>query len=281
MSAISITSRYAKINSLVKMTRPQNMRFTVAVYIVSGAVFGLSTIAIILGSLIYFLLYGLATIINNIRDVEVDKLNKTNNPLAKGNVSIQEVKVLFSIYLLGLIIIQLLLPQPETLIFALTLLFFSLIYSWKVTDIQSRGLIATILLSLMYSGSPVLLAGIYSGYFPLFQACVLGLLTTAGLLAKDYKDIKGDKLHGKLTPLVRYGEKTVRTIAYTVGIIALIFVFYSNSMNLAVYITLSTFYLSSAYWLHKNKAHNNLIKILHQTSVVFLVVFYLQGEFLK
>ncbi len=201
---------------LVVATRPQNVVFSgllaIGVATVSGSLAG--------GLRVYALLlclYAIAAIYNNLSDIAVDKANKRrDNPFATGQLSQRTGYSWIAGNMLVAMVLQAFCPQPVTLLLTLAYLALLYAYSQPQLNLQARGFVAPVVLSLCYASLPYLFGVAQTRPLQAQDYLVAGLtvlLCTPLLLAKDYKDLAGDKAHGKRTPLVRYGARTVKIVS--------------------------------------------------------------------
>ncbi|MEJ2544067.1 MAG: UbiA family prenyltransferase, partial [Calditrichaceae bacterium] len=89
-----------------KLSRPLNVLITIVSVVIAAVITGkfTFTLSLIYASITAAFIAGGANIINDIFDVEIDKINKPNRVLAAGKIQIQTAWVYFVIaYLIGLI----------------------------------------------------------------------------------------------------------------------------------------------------------------------------------
>ena len=169
-------------------------------------------------------LYAIAATYNNLADIAIDSANKrTDNPFASNQLGQRAGQVWIGCNLLAVVLLQLWSVQPVTVVCVLTLTALIYAYSQSRLNLQSRGLVAPIVLSICYASLPYLLGASQVRTLTHYDYTLAGLnilLCMPLLLAKDYKDLAGDKAHGKLTPLVRYGARTVGRSALLLCLIA-------------------------------------------------------------
>jgi len=208
-----------------ELFRPQNIRFSLIVFIIAALYGQAELVHIILGSGQLILLYGFATIYNDIHDKDIDIANDRGLPLARGGLSIRVAQRILFLLLLVICLMQLGLRQPYGYIVTITYLLLGWFYSSPKVKLSHRGLLATILLAICYAGLPMVFGFWQSQTIPLyFLLLPLILMSMAVVLFKDFKDLKGDALYSKRTPLVRYGAQKTKLLAglfFTIGCICL------------------------------------------------------------
>jgi len=168
-------------------------------------------INIILGTLTYFFLAGSGMIINDIYDIEIDKINRPDRPIPSGRVPIQEAKLLFLFtYGIGcaLSILHSFLFNLGflTILLAVFFGFIGWVYAkWG----KKSGLPGNILVGISFSigliygallNSLVIPAYIY--FFFITSFCLL----MAREIVKGCEDIEGDK------------KENIKTLAISIGI---------------------------------------------------------------
>lgn len=228
---------------LAKLSRPQNTLYPGLLAALS-AYAAKASVAVIVACFVFIVsVYAIAATYNNIHDRRTDKLNKrTDNPLVATKLSTKIITAFVGIHIIVMLLCQIFLRQPVSLaIFGVYLLLLAA-YSHPKLRLQARGLVGTSLLAVCYGLLPILLGilqthtvhSIFAWKLSVLQA----LLTFPLLLAKDYKDAIGDAKTKKLTPLVRYGKKTVQIVASSVAILAG-----------AMYVNLASAYISGLWEL--------------------------------
>lgn len=182
-------------------------------------------------------------IINDIFDIEADKINSPNRPLTKEEISKSSfITLYFLINIVGIglgIFVSFLTKENAYSIIFISTSFLLFIYSWKLKKIFIIGNILVSLLVFM-SLFIVLLFGKklnYSGYcdahgfsaclnrfFAVFSYSFFAFLTTLiREIIKDIEDVNGDlKIKAKTLPIV-IGRKRASYVAFFFSCILLIF----------------------------------------------------------
>lgn len=247
--------------NLVKLGRPQNILYSGLLAFGAAMVSGASWQKGLLCLALVWALYGLAAAYNNVQDIETDKRNRrTDNPLTTRRIPGRALNGFFIVHGLAAAGLQLVLVQPTGVMISVLYVLLSYLYSAPPLRLQTRGWLATATLALCYGGLPLLLGVSQGTHFYgtglilllVFQMVLLCPL----LLAKDYKDMKGDAATGKRTPLVRYGIATVRRVAYSTALVATIIftvVTWRNHIDSTLVLAAAGVYLLFAYHLHASK----------------------------
>ena len=163
------------------------------------------------GFLIGFFISSYSMVINDIYDIDIDKINRPDRPLPSGRVTLNEAK-LFSVFLLfigiSLSIISIIRYDSSILIFFITI-FFSFI-SWLYSyNLKKRGLIGNFIVAISMT-IPFIFGGIIINGFTnvlLLSFSTIAFLSGLGReIVKTICDVKGDK------------SKHVNTISITLGV---------------------------------------------------------------
>ncbi|MGH9128531.1 MAG: UbiA family prenyltransferase [Acidimicrobiales bacterium] len=203
--------------ALVEAMRPANNRTSLMVFVGAGALLGAADAQLALGASLILAVYGIAVILNDLCDQDVDRANNRKTPLVSGDVTPIQAWVLLGGCLALVAVEQAWLHQPVAGAFSSIYLALAVAYSAPHVAIEDRGLAATTLLAICYFVLPLWLASGLAGARPAhfwILAAAMGLLGAAGLLYKDFKDRQGDREAGKATPLVRYGDRAVVALSF-------------------------------------------------------------------
>lgn len=198
----------------VKLSRPQNVLLSGMLAIISARHVGATWQQAGSCYLVLLCLYALAAGYNNLRDTTIDTINKrSDNPLVQRQLSPQAVRKYFVVIIAVLCSLQLLIEQPYGTILCALYILLLIGYSQKRFNMQARGELAHIILAICYGVIPIMLGLTQGGNLPTSRyylvLLIVVVLLLPALLAKDYKDIRGDRICGKRTPLVRHGKRYV------------------------------------------------------------------------
>ena len=211
LTASSLRATARRSQPLARLCRPANIRKSALLLAGSGLYLGAGAAQVTLGLVMLVLVYGVATIYNDLHDVEIDRANHRDLPLATGQVHPAEARRLVAALLVALAALQPWAVQPAGALFAVTFLALSWAYSAPAVALERRGLAGTVVLAACYVDLPLAYGHLLAGARPRALTLVAaGLLGATALLHKDAKDEHGDRRHGKRTPLVRHGPAWVR-----------------------------------------------------------------------
>jgi geranylgeranylglycerol-phosphate geranylgeranyltransferase len=185
-------------------------------------------INIILGAFTYILIAASGMVINDIYDLEIDKINRPKRPIPRGSITLKQAKILFIIYLFS----GLFLSALNTIIFNLGIInlllasFFGFI-AWVYAKWGKKsGFLGNIIVGVSFSIGLVYGAYLNSSIIPpyifYFFITAFSLLVSREII-KGCEDIEGDKSQGVKTLAIKVGIKNSRNVAVIFSLIAIIF----------------------------------------------------------
>ena len=198
------------LQGLLTLIRPINS-IMIGFAVLVGIIITNSSLVFSEFSLIGFFISSYSMVINDIYDIDIDKINRPDRPLPSGRVTLNEAK-LFSVFLLfigiSLSIISIIRYDSSILIFFITI-FFSFI-SWLYSySLKKRGLIGNFIVAISMT-IPFIFGGIIINGFTnvlLLSFSTIAFLSGLGReIVKTICDVKGDK------------SKHVNTISITLGV---------------------------------------------------------------
>ena len=160
---------------------------------------------ILLASLVVLFICGFGNVINDIYDIEIDRINKPYRPLPSNRISLKSAKVFAWI----LVISGLLLSLFNWICFIIALVNTVILYLYakrfKRNKIIGNPLVAYL------TGSVFLFGGASVGNifitFILFLCAMLA--TWAREIVKDFEDMEGDMKEGVLSLPIKYGKRSL------------------------------------------------------------------------
>jgi 4-hydroxybenzoate polyprenyltransferase len=228
----------------------------------------------ILAAILIGCLFIISTSINDMADVEIDRINLPKDkrrPLVVSETTTKNLKLL----IVGVLLIALVaayLINPKLILLVCLSVFLSYIYSFPPVRISYRGIIAPILLPINYILLPVVIGFSFNGQ-PNLDAVVLlvGLYISfiGRIILKDFRDVKGDRKYGKKTFLVRHGApKTclVAAISWIIGDLIISSLFIANEA--AIIILLQLYVLGILYALKVLASEKNIMRQLTLVNIV-------------
>jgi len=223
-----------KIKDAIEILRPVNClmgSLTVIIGLLNtrtGILYDKLAINILLGVITYIFIAGSGMVINDIYDIEIDKINRPTRPIPRGSITLYQAKLLFIVY----IVIGLIVSIVNSMIFFLGILnivlaaFFGFI-GWLYAKWGKRsGFLGNIIVSISFSIGLVYGAVLNSSIIPLY--IYYFFLTSFFLLLsreviKGCEDIEGDKLQGVKTLAIKLGVKKSKLLSMTFALLAILF----------------------------------------------------------
>lgn len=207
------------LKPLLRAARPANAAMSFLAVLVGGLVVPSFTVGgtpdLVLAGAIAALVLAGGNVVNDLFDLDIDRVNRPDRPLPSGNLSIRSAKLasaaLLGSSLLGALVNPVVLAVAA---FNATLLY---AYSWKLKGIPLAGNAAVAYLvgsAFLFGGAAV--GGLLEAV-PLF---LLAFLATLGReIAKDVEDLPGDRGHVH-TLATRHGPGTPSTAAAAALVLA-------------------------------------------------------------
>jgi 4-hydroxybenzoate polyprenyltransferase len=270
------------LRAALKLIRPRILVTCYAIALLGAEVAGSITPKTMLIIVVLILYYIHAASANDYSDRHIDAINLKNpkdRPLLTQDASHGKLwlahcvagllAVLFSsIYGLGAIA------------FTIGMLVLDYVYSIKPLRISDRGILSQFLLAFAYVYYPFTL-GLWSSSsdsnYPWLISFGIYLAFVARLLLKDFRDVKGDKKHGKMTFVLRHGVAATCKVSALFWLVALVIVAYAVSFNLALTVVL--FVGLTQAWLFLNmlarsssiKGHESMVALIAKTANINLI----------
>jgi 4-hydroxybenzoate polyprenyltransferase len=166
----------------------------------------------ILGSLMAALLNAGNNALNQIYDLEIDRVNKPKRPLPSGRLTIREVWIFTNItYALALVLAWLVAPSGRHECFWLVAVAVVCTYLYSVPPFRTKrlGIWANVTIAIP-RGTLLKVAGWSSvktivGLEPWYIGCIFGLFLLGATTTKDFADMDGDRRGGCRTLPIQYG----------------------------------------------------------------------------
>ena len=223
-----------KIKDAIGILRPINDimgSLTVIIGILNtrtGIGFERIIINIILGALTYFFLAGSGMVINDIYDIEIDKINRPERPIPRGAITLSQAKYLFA----GTLVLGITISIIHSIIFNLQFLnviiatffgFMGWVYAkWG----KKSGFFGNIIVSFSFSIGFVYGAILNSTLIPIYIYFFFFnsfFLLLSREVIKGCEDIEGDKTLGVNTLAIKIGLKRTPYFSMTFAFLAMLF----------------------------------------------------------
>ena len=276
------------IIEFMKILRPLNCFMTglaiLFTYFVLNSYSIRSYIDLIIGFFTGFFASGAAMLINDVIDLEVDRINKPWKPLPRGIFSVYSIRLLSLIFLLVAISINLIISLYLFLV-AFIFSIIAYIYNymrkyWWSHFLVSISTMAPFIYGLFLAGLP------YSKtLFTMLFSMVVFLINTAREFIKSIGDIEGDLKLGYKTIATVYGVKNASraslifsiigsVLAVSIGIFGLANLYYTIILGIA-----GSIYTYSAYRVYRDYSRDNVLKM--KKLMIYMMLLALIGFLLS
>lgn len=212
--------------SYIKIIRPLNCLITALVVIVGGIIslVGDSINSnLILAALAAALTAASGNVINDLYDIEIDKIVHPNRPLAKGELKIVEVRIFYVCLILAASALSFAL---DLFLFAITILAILILffYSAILKKIPLIGnVVVALLTALAFLYGGIAVQNISGAVLPAIFAFLINIIRE---LVKDAEDSEGDKKNNVITFPIKFGIQRTRQLVMVLTLILIGFTFY-------------------------------------------------------
>ncbi|MAT39133.1 MAG: geranylgeranylglycerol-phosphate geranylgeranyltransferase [Ectothiorhodospiraceae bacterium] len=205
-----------RVAGFISIVRPINAAITALSIAVAAAIAwnaGALLLDALLASIAGFLIAGFGNAVNDVFDLEIDKVNKPERPLPSGKISFRSAQIFAAILAAAGIGLSLLLHGVASLIAAATvaLLYFYAAYFKRMLLVGN--IIVSFLTGLAFVYGAVAVNNIGAAAIP----AVFAFLFNFGReILKDAEDVEGDSAMGADTFAIRYGMRASLLLATAV-----------------------------------------------------------------
>jgi len=274
-----------KIHTYINITRPLNVLLTLFVVVVAILISQTNQIdisKIIFASLAAALVTAGGNIVNDIYDIETDRISHPDRALVQGLISKKEAFILYNIFNTLAIIVSSRLTDLLLIIVLISIIVL-FTYSYRLKKIQLVGNIVIALLT----GLAFIYGGFVSGnpVAAIVPAVFAFLINLIREIVKDIQDIEGDTKAGIITFPIKFGFKkskililifTISLILYT--LYPFITELYKIEYFIVVMVFVNPLLVLSLKFLFDSKKENNLSVVsymLKLNMVLGLIAIYL------
>jgi geranylgeranylglycerol-phosphate geranylgeranyltransferase len=212
-----------RLSAYIKIVRPYNFLITFLTVIIAAFVtyegeFPLTKV--LLAAITASLTMSAGNIINDIYDLNGDKINHPGRPLPSGIISLQSAYVYYFILLAVSLFLSIYISDLN---FAVNLLAVILLYlySYKLKRIALTGnLVVSLLTGLAFIYGGITVNNIYNSIIPALFAFLINLIRE---IVKDMEDAEGDMREGIISFPSKYGAKIANNTIVTLSICLILF----------------------------------------------------------
>lgn len=212
---------FKSLKNYIFLARPVNLFITPIAVILGGVISGGEWLSygILIAALSAALTAAGGNVINDLFDIQIDKINRPERPLASSAISIRSAWIYYGI----LVLISISLSALINTISLMIVLFSSIMifnYSWWIKKIPLLGNFVVAFFTgfaLLFGGASV--NNIFGAFIPAAFAFYVNFVRE---LVKDWEDIEGDIKNGIITFPSRAGKNTTCSVV-RISLAALIF----------------------------------------------------------
>ena len=213
------------IKGFFKIIRPVNCLITFIAIIVSGLICTknnhIST-NLFLSGLVGFLITAAGNSINDIIDIDIDRINRPNRPLPSQKITLKQAWILFVMLVTTSLVLSLFLNQFAFLIVLLSNVLL-ILYSLTIKKVTLFGnIVISFLTAYAFIFGGIVVENVKGALIPAVFAFLINLIRE---MIKDMEDVKGDKLAGLNTFPIKFGSTASKYFVLVVSMILFLFSF--------------------------------------------------------
>ena len=222
------------IKNYFLLIRPLNVLVSGLAMVVATAILDNTeeTRILILIVLIVMLYTAAANAINDVLDLEIDKINRPSRPIPSKSLGKRTaLKFSFTLFLVGSILSLQLSPTAQfiSVVISMPLM---IVYS---TNLKSKPLIGNIVVSFIIGLSFIFCGAAFGNIFPMWTPGLLAFsLTLIREIIKDIADLEGDQVAKCKTYPIKYGlQASVKLVSILSSIVVLVILipYFNNVYN--------------------------------------------------
>ena len=274
-----------KISAYINIVRPINFLITFVTVIVAAALSykgEYSSVKVFLAAITASLTMSAGNIINDIYDLNGDKINHPLRPLPSGVISLKAALIYYFILLAVSLLLSLFISNLNFAVNLISVLMLYL-YSYKLKRVALGGnLTVSLLTGLAFIYGGVTVNNIYNSIIPALFAFLINLIRE---IVKDMEDAEGDIREGIISFPSKYGAKTAKNTIITLSMLLILFTLfpyingnygnYYMAVILFLVIPVLIYFLVSLLKDDSKKNMNKLSFILKLDMVFGLIALYI------
>ncbi len=273
------------LNGIIKIIRPLNCIITFAVIIFSGLICAgdrILSFNIFIAGVVGFISAAAGNIVNDIYDIEIDRINRPERPLPKLLLTIKQAWI-FYIFLFAASLVISYLIIPHVAIFVLLSNILLLLYSLSLKRLPLIGnFVVSFLTGFAFIFGGLVVWNVRTAVIPALFAFLINFIRE---LIKDMEDKQGDKLANAKTFPILLGDKVSKHLVLAVSFVLFSFTFvpfvfqlYAIEFFLVMMVFVNPILFYSIKLLYQNSSKQNLTRIsslLKLNMVLGLIAIYL------
>ena len=273
-----------KLTAIVKIIRPLNFLITfisVILAVILCQPRSTPELNVFLAAFAASCALASGNILNDIYDIDIDKINKPFRPLPSGKIKIKNAYSLYLLLILFSIVLSFLVSEMTMIIVVISILLLFL-YSKYLKRIPLVGnIIVAFLTGLVFIFGGVVVENPIAAIAPAVFAFLINLIRE---IVKDMEDVEGDSRAGVTTFPIRFGFKNSRLLIVILTILLILFTFFPFITNLyrieffiLVMVVVNPILVYCLKLLFENKSDKNLKKVsnlLKLDMIIGLIAIY-------
>ncbi len=273
------------LKGFIKIIRPINCLITLAAIIIGGLICSYDnkiSVLLILAALVGFLTTAAGNTINDIFDIDIDRINRPERPLPSFMITLKQAWSFYILLVITSLGLSLFFNQFAFLIVLLSSLLLML-YSLSVKRVPVFGnVVISFLTAYAFVFAGMVVGNVRGALIPAGFAFLINMIRE---VIKDIEDIEGDKLAGVRTLPISYGIKVSKHFVLAVSSVLFLFTFmpflfhiYTIEFFLIVMIVVNPILFYAVKLLYEDASKKNLGKIsslLKLSMVIGLLAIYL------
>jgi len=214
------------LKSFIKITRPVNFVITFLSVIVAAVICvegDYEVYKIILASFSASLTLSAGNIINDIKDIETDKVSHPERPLAAGKITVSQAKTEYALLTFIALLLSFFINLPAFVI-AITATVLLFLYSYYFKKVLILGnIVVSILTGLVFIYGGVAVTNPLAAIVPAVFAFLVNLIRE---VVKDMQDVEGDLKQGVITFPGKFGFSSSKLLVAELTVILILVTLY-------------------------------------------------------
>jgi geranylgeranylglycerol-phosphate geranylgeranyltransferase len=215
-----------KLTTIIQLFRPLNFLITFLSVIVAAVIClpgHTIELNIFLAALSASLVMASGNILNDIYDIEIDKINKPLRPLPSGKITIKEAYGLYLVFIIVSVVLSLLVNQVVLIIVLISILLLFLYSKYLKRILLIGNITVAFLTGLVFIFGGVVVENPSAAIVPAVFAFLINLIRE---IVKDMEDVEGDTKAGVITFPVKFGFQISKYVILLISLILILFTLY-------------------------------------------------------
>ena len=215
-----------KLTAILKIIRPLNFLITFVSVIVVAIICSpdkLPGLNVFLAALTASLVLASGNSINDIHDIEIDKINKPLRPLPSGKLSIKEAYRLYILLVIVPIVLSFLVSEMALIIVLISILLLFLYSKYLKRILLVGNITVAFLTGLVFIFGGVVVENPAAAIVPAVFAFLINLIRE---IVKDLEDVEGDTIAGVITFPAKFGFQKSKYIILFISLTLILYTLY-------------------------------------------------------